>query len=202
MSTRRPLVLASASPRRRELLAQLTPEFVVSPGDVDERLDPARLQESLAALALDKAQAAAAAVPDAIVLAADTVVVIDGEVLGKPADANDARGMLRRLSGREHRVLTGVAVLDTRTGRAETRVVESRVVMRPFDAGAVDRYVASGEPLDKAGAYAIQGLGGVLVEAVAGSYSNVVGLPLDETRALLEAFGVPVRRDASSGASA
>jgi septum formation protein len=195
-------VLASASPRRRQLLAQLTPEFVVVPADVDERLEPTRLPESLAALALDKARAAAPRVPDAIVLAADTVVVVDDQVLGKPVDADDARAMLGRLSGREHAVLTGVAVLDTRTGRAATRVVTSRVVMHPFDAATVDRYVASGEPLGKAGAYAIQGLGGALVAAVAGSYSNVVGLPLDETRALLEAFGVPVRRDASSGASA
>jgi nucleoside triphosphate pyrophosphatase len=192
-------VLASASPRRRALLGELTPDFVVWPADIDERLDPERLDDSLATLAIDKARAAAARCPGAIVLAADTVVVIDGDVLGKPVDASDARAMLRRLAGREHRVLTAVAVLDTRTGRTATRVVTSRVTMKPYDAAEIERYVVSGEPLDKAGAYAIQGLGGALIEGVVGSYSNVVGLPIEATRALLQAFDVPVTPEASSG---
>jgi septum formation protein len=194
---RRPLVLASASPRRRALLARLTPGFVVSPSGVDERLDRGPLERSLATLALRKARAVVPAAPDAVVVAADTIVVIDARVLGKPTSADEARAMLRQLSGREHRVLTAVAVLDAGTGRAQTRVVASRVRMRPYDEAAIDRYVASGEPLDKAGGYAIQGLGGELVEALVGSYSNVVGLPLDETRDLLEAFGVPVTRKAA-----
>jgi septum formation protein len=187
------VILASASPRRRALLARLVPEFTVRPSDVPEDLEPGPLRQALARLALAKARAVVMHAPGAIVLAADTVVVIDGDVLGKPGDAAEARAMLRRLRGREHEVLTAVAVVDAGTGRAETTVVASRVVMRAYGDDVIDAYVGSGEPLDKAGAYAIQGLGGALVAALAGSRSNVVGLPLDETRRLLEAFGVPLR---------
>src|SRR5439155_1706266 len=114
--------------------------------------------------------------------AADTVVVFDGEALGKPAGPEEARAMLRRLRGREHEVITGVAVVDTRTGREATRAVASRVRMAAYSDVTLDSYVASGAPLDKAGAYAIQDLGGALVENFAGSYTNVVGLPVEETR--------------------
>ena len=162
------------------------------PSDLEETLAPGPLAEAVARLALDKARAVAARVREGIVLGADTVVTIDGEPLGKPADPDDARRMLRRLRGREHEVITGVAVVDVRTGRAERTTVTSRVRMADYDERALEAYVATGEPLDKAGAYAIQGAGGALVAGYEGSYSNVVGLPLAETARLLTAFGVPV----------
>jgi len=162
------------------------------PSDLEETLAPGPLAEAVARLALDKARAVAARVREGIVLGADTVVTIDGEPLGKPADPDDARRMLRRLRGREHEVITGVAVVDVRTGRAERTAVTSRVRMADYDERALEAYVATGEPLDKAGAYAIQGAGGALVAGYEGSYSNVVGLPLAETARLLTAFGVPV----------
>jgi len=162
------------------------------PSDLDETLAPGPLADAVARLALDKAQAVAARVGEGIVLGADTVVTIDGETLGKPADAADARAMLRRLRGREHEVITGVAVVDARSGRAERTAVTSRVRMAAYADGDIEAYVATGEPLDKAGAYAIQGAGGALVAGYEGSYSNVVGLPLAETARLLAAFGVAV----------
>jgi septum formation protein len=195
-------VLASASPRRRELLAELVDRFDVRPSDVDETLEPGVLEEALARLALRKARAVAADARDGIVLAADTVVVVDGAVLGKPSDPDDARRMLRALRGRVHAVVTAVAVVDAGCGRSETAVVTSRVRMARYDDAAIDRYVASGEPLDKAGAYAIQGLGGTLVDGLAGSYSNVIGLPLAATRRLLEAFSVRVREPVARRARA
>jgi septum formation protein len=131
-------------------------------------------------------------VSEGIVLGADTIVVIDGEALGKPAGAEDARAMLRRLRGREHEVVTGIAVVDARSGRSESAAVASRVRMAEYSESEIDAYVVTGEPLDKAGAYAIQGRGRVLVAGYEGSFSNVVGLPLEETARLLAGFGVPV----------
>ncbi len=162
------------------------------PSDVEEALAPGPLADAVARLALDKARAVATRVGEGVVLGADTIVVIDGEALGKPADAGDARVMLRRLRGREHEVITGVAVVDARTGRSQATVVVSRVRMAEYGEGDIEAYVATGEPLDKAGAYAIQGRGGALVAGLEGSFSNVVGLPLEETAGLLAAFGVPV----------
>jgi septum formation protein len=123
---------------------------------------------------------------------ADTVGVIDGEPLGKPADPADAAAMLRRLRGRAHEVMTGVALIDARSGREAAETVTSRVSMRDYSEGDIARYVATGEPLDKAGAYAIQGIGGALVAGLDGSRSNVVGLPLAATAALLRRFGLAV----------
>jgi septum formation protein len=150
------------------------------------------LAEAVARLALAKARAVATRVSEGVVLGADTVVVVDGRPLGKPVDPAEARAMLRRLRGREHEVVTGVAVVDARTGRAESAAVVSRVRMADYDEAAIEAYVATGEPLDKAGAYAIQGRGGTMVAGLQGSFSNVVGLPLEEAAALLAAFGVPV----------
>jgi septum formation protein len=118
--------------------------------------------------------------------------VIDGQALGKPAGPDEARAMLRRLRGREHEVITGVAVVDARTGRSEATAVVSRVRMTEYGEAEIEAYVATDEPLDKAGAYAIQGRGGALVAGLEGSFSNVVGLPLEETARMLVAFGVPV----------
>jgi len=186
------LVLASASPRRRELLKSIAPQFEVVPSEIEETLEDGPAPVAVARLALRKARAVAARVREAVVLAADTVVILDGAALGKPADAREARAMLRRLRGREHEVITGVAVLDSRTGREASTSVVSRVRMAVYSDTTLEGYVASGAPLDKAGAYAIQDLGGALVERLAGSYTNVVGLPVEETRWLLAEFGVPV----------
>jgi septum formation protein len=186
------LVLASASPRRRELLSGICSQFEVVPSEIDEALDGGPTPEAVAGLALRKARVVAARAGEAVVLAADTVVVLDGAALGKPADPEEARAMLRRLRGREHKVITGVAVVDSRTGREASLAVVSRVRMAVYSDTTLEGYVASGAPLDKAGAYAIQDLGGALVERLVGSYTNVVGLPVEETRRLLADFGVRV----------
>ena len=174
------------------MLSSLCSEFQVVPADIDETLAPGPLPQAVARVALDKARAVAARLREGVILGADTVVVVGGEVLGKPADAEAARGMLRRLRAREHDVVTGVAVVNARTGREDATAVVSRVRMTDYDEAAIEAYVATGEPLDKAGAYAIQGRGGSLVAGLEGSFSNVVGLPLEETARLLAAFGVAV----------
>lgn len=162
------------------------------PSGIEEVLEGAPTPAAVAALALAKARAVAGRVGEGIVLGADTVVVIDGDALGKPADRDAARAMLRRLRGRAHEVITGVAVVDATNGRSEATAVLTRVVMADVSDAELEAYVASGEPLDKAGGYAIQGGGAALVAGFAGSYSNVVGLPLRATATLLSAFGVPV----------
>lgn len=191
-----PLVLASASPRRRELLATICADFRVEPSEIDEQLDAAD-GSAIARLALAKARAVAERGVRGIVLGADTVVVLDGVPLGKPSSPDDARDMLQRLRGRQHVVITGVALLDTETGREASTAVLTQVVMADYTDAAIHAYVATGEPLDKAGAYAVQGLGGALVAEIIGCYTNVVGLPLTTTRRLLSAFGVGVRDAAS-----
>jgi septum formation protein len=182
------LVLASASPRRAELLALLGAPFEVRAADIDEtplaREAPASLVERLART---KAAAVAAAVADGtVVIGADTVVVCDGDVLGKPADEADAAAMLARLAGRSHQVLTGVAVARAGSPGSEVSFVESTTVwFAPLHDADIAAYVATGEPLDKAGGYGIQGIGGRLVERIEGSYHNVVGLPLAQLAAVL-----------------
>jgi septum formation protein len=181
------LVLASQSPRRRELLGLLglTPE--VRPARTDETWRPGEPAEDyVRRVAAEKA----AAVEGALVLAADTAVVLGGEVLGKPRDAEEARRMLRALSGRSHRVLTAVCVRrDSPPQRCEA-LVESEVIFAPLSDAQIDWYVGTGEPLDKAGAYALQGAGGIFVREVRGSVSNVVGLPLLEAAELLGRCGL------------
>lgn len=176
------LILASTSPRRHELLARLGLPFSVVPVDVPEaplpREKPARTAERLA---LDKAHAAAADLPsgaNALVIGADTVVAAAGRALGKPGTPERATAMLRRLRGKTHRVISGVAVVDTRTGRAIDQAAITRVHLRPMSDEEIARYVATGDPLDKAGAYAIQNQVFHPVEWILGCYSNVVGLPL------------------------
>jgi len=177
------LVLASGSPRRRAFLEQLGLTFTVSPADLDERLLPGEAPAVyVERLAREKAQEVARRHPGALVLAADTTVVLEGRVLGKPADAADAQATLRALAGRTHQVLTGVALAGQ---TLRTRVVETRVTFRQATDAELAWYVATGEPLDKAGAYALQGIGGFLVQSIEGSHSNVIGLPLVETLALL-----------------
>ena len=189
MNDARPiLVLASASPRRRELLSSLGLDFEVRPSAVNETPHPGEQPHALVRrLAIDKVRASAR--PGEIVLAADTIVTVEREVLGKPRDAGDARRMLRLLGGREHTVLTGVALMDGSTERLESAVEASRVRLAQLSAAELDWYLATGEPFDKAGAYAIQGLGAVFVEAVFGSYTNVVGLPLPTTYRVFQDLG-------------
>ncbi|HEY7649241.1 MAG TPA: Maf family protein [Methylomirabilota bacterium] len=183
------VILASASPRRRELLGRLLPRFEVVPGHVDERLEGPVGPGPVADIALRKARAVAAGRGAGIVLGADTVVVIDARALGKPGDAGQAADMLRRLRGRVHEVITGVAVVDASTSQARTVAVVSQVFMRDYTDAQIDAYVASGEPQGKAGAYAVQERGGALVAGWIGSYSNIVGLPLEATGKLLVEFG-------------
>jgi septum formation protein len=181
------LTLASRSPRRRELLAQLGVRLEVSPADTDETPRPG---EAAAEYVRRVAREKASAVGGETVLAADTVVVLDGAILGKPRGDAEARRMLRALSGRAHEVMTGVCA--RRGGREEAAVVTSGVVFAPIGEVEIAWYVATGEPRDKAGAYAVQGAGGAFVSEVRGSVSNVVGLPLVETLALLARLGFPV----------
>jgi septum formation protein len=185
------LVLASASPRRRELLGQLGLSFEVSAADIDETPHPGEPAEAyVLRLAREKARAVASRHPGAWVLAADTTVVLGDALLGKPRDAAEAREMLGRLSGRTHEVQTGVALAGP-TAEHST-VVRTRVTFRSLSAGEIAWYAGTGEPLDKAGSYAVQGKGGFLVAAVEGSPTNVIGLPLGETLELLARAGLPL----------
>jgi septum formation protein len=183
-----PLVLASASPRRQALLAQLGLFFLVDPADVDESAQPRESPRTyVTRLAQEKAEAVSHRHPGSIVLGADTTVALDGEVLGKPKDVEEAQRMLGRLTGRTHHVFTAVA---TAGPHRAVETVETLVTFAQLPPEALAYYAASGEPLDKAGGYALQGLGGFLVERISGSHSNVIGLPLVETLALLRAAGV------------
>ena len=171
------LVLASASPRRREMLSRIGLEFMLAPAEIDESLKPGEpAPDAACRLAVAKAKAVVKRHADAIILAADTLVVLGENIMGKPASPSQARDMLRALSGREHRVITGFCVLSPRW--IESGSVCSVVKFRELSAAEVAAYVHSGEPMDKAGAYAVQGQGAALVERVEGSYTNVVGMPL------------------------
>ena len=185
------LVLGSASPRRAALLRQLGLDFSVCPSDVPEVAAAGETATDLARrLAREKGAAVACSRTDAWVLSADTIVVVDGAVLGKPADAAEAGQMLRRLSDRAHEVFTAVALTAPGGAPAGEVLVRSRVEFRPLSAAEIDAYVATDEPFDKAGAYAIQGGAAHFVRRVDGSYTNVVGLPIDETRDLLARAGL------------
>lgn len=184
------IILASASPRRKELLTQMGLSFRVVAADIDEHMDrelsPDRLVEAISA---EKAAAVAAgAGANSLVIAADTVVVWNGEVLGKPADQADARRMLGELSGRTHRVYTGYTL--RRGERVVTRSEGTDVTFRPLTAEEIAAYVSTGEPMDKAGAYGIQGLGSMLVEGIRGDYFNVMGLPVCALGKALGEFGI------------
>ena len=181
------LILASGSPRRVELLGQIGLPFTVQAPAIDET---PRAAETAAVYVerMAREKAHALSVADAVVLAADTVVVLDGRILGKPADAEDAVATLRALGGRRHEVLTAIALCDGETLHSE--VVSTAVTFVPIDEDLARAYVATGESADKAGSYGIQGIGGILAERIEGSYSAVVGLPLAETERALIRFGV------------
>jgi septum formation protein len=191
------IILASASPRRAALLQQIGLPFHIQPSILNEEGGWVELgdeaAEALACrLARAKAQEVAARVGRGLVIGADTIVVCDGIAYGKPRNAEEAQAILLRLAGRTHQVITGAAVVEAETGRAEVAAAVTQVRMRAFDAGEAAAYVTSGEPLDKAGAYAIQGRGALLVDGIEGDYSNVVGLPLVTLEELLRRFGVDV----------
>ncbi len=186
------LILASASPRRRELMGYFDVPFAVVPATGPET-PPAGADggETARALSLAKAKEVADAHPDAVVIGADTVVEADGAILGKPRDEADARRMLRLLSGREHRVYTGVTVI--KDGKALSRQAMTRVFFRAMTEDEIDAYVATGEPMDKAGAYGYQGRAGLYVERIEGDFFNVVGLPLCLLGRMLREMGVELR---------
>jgi septum formation protein len=183
------VILASQSPRRRELLTLVGIAHEVRPADVDESVHPGeRPKPHAERLARAKAAKLAAEEPDAIVIAADTIVVIDDDFMSKPVDAAEAKAMLHRLSGRVHAVMTAVAV--ARGDRIESAVEEVEVEFRPLDDAEIDRYIATGEPLDKAGAYGIQGYGATIVRRIHGDYFAVMGLSLVTVVALLDRLGI------------
>jgi septum formation protein len=182
------LLLASSSPRRRDLLSRLTTDFTVVPSRIDEQATGAPAEQAVE-LARAKAQAVERHGP-AVILAADTIVVIDDSILGKPRDRAEAQTMLRRLSGREHSVLTGLYVWNTGTGEAREHCEETRVTFRPLDNAEIEAYLDGGEFHDKAGAYAIQGAAAVFISGIHGDYTNVMGLPLCRTTLLLREVGV------------
>jgi len=185
------IVLASSSPRRRRLLEQVgVPHEAVDPGEVETTAG--RPEEQVMENAAAKARKVAEEVGGGLVVGADTVVVVDGRLLGKPEDASEAVAMLRTLSGRVHRVMTAVVVVDAVSGRAEMDIAETRVYMRALSEEEIEAYVATGEPLGKAGGYAIQGVGALLVDDVRGCFYNVVGLPLSRLERLLKRFGVHI----------
>ena len=186
------LLLASASPRRRALLAELGWAFDVCPAEVDETSREGEPPEDLVArLAREKALHVGTLFPDRWVLGADTVVAVDRRVLGKPSDREESRSMLRLLQGRSHRVLTGVALVSPGED-PRVEVACTTVRFRPLDEAALGAYAASGEGDDKAGSYAIQGKGALLVEGIEGCYFNVVGLPLHLLSGMLQAAGWPL----------
>ena len=181
------LILASGSPRRRELLAKMGYEFEILVPDVDEHVQgPAR--EVVDILSRRKADAAAAQLRDGVIIASDTLVSMNGDVLGKPGDEADAHRMLRELSGHTHEVYTGVTLADAADGRRLSRVVCTRVRFRNLTDDEIRTYIRTGEPMDKAGAYAIQGGAHGFVEGLEGSYENVIGFPVDDIQAMLDEF--------------
>lgn len=183
------LILASASPRRAELLRQLQPEFKIVPSDaaeiIDEQLSPLELCQLNAHR---KARAVAKNIPDALVLGADTLVFLDCEVMGKPRDLADARRMLGRLQGCTHQVVTGVSLIHLRGRRERLFAVGTDVTFRPLDESQINGYLSRMNPLDKAGAYAIQEHGDMIVSEISGSYSNVVGLPVERLQSELDGW--------------
>ena len=185
----KPLILASASPRRAELLQQIGLTFEVCAADIDETPQACELpRDYVLRMAKEKALAIAPRFPQAVVIASDTSVVVDGTVLGKPVDAGDASRMLQLLSGRSHQVMTSVCVYSAEY--TDLVVNETDVWFKPLSTSEIEAYWRSGEPADKAGAYAIQGLGAMFVERIDGSYSGVMGLPLFDVARMLHDAGV------------
>jgi len=188
-----PVILASSSPRRRELLQGLGIPFTVLSSDVDESTSPELTpQEIVESLAQRKAREVAKNVSDGLVIGADTIVVLDGNVLGKPRDEADAFQMLQSLQGREHTVYSGVAIVDVKAGREEVAHRSTKVRIRSLTEHEIKAYITTKEPMDKAGSYAIQGIGATIVDSIEGDYFTVVGLPLNLMADMLSRFGVQI----------
>lgn len=186
----RPLVLASASPRRRDIMRGLGLRFEVDASDIDETPPPGMgIDELVLDLATQKGRDVATRHPDALIISADTLVELDGRIFGKPIDESEARRMLTEMSGRTHRVATGLVTFDPASGATSSRIIETLVTFRQIGSSEIDAYIATGEPLDKAGAYGIQGLGAVFVAGIEGDYFNVAGLPVAALNELLEEAG-------------
>jgi septum formation protein len=187
------IILASGSPRRKELLEQVGLEFEVIPSDYEEDLSLELGPHDLAkALSLGKVQDVANKHRDAVVIGADSLLVFEGRGYGKPADGKEVKELLSRLSGKRHEVVTGLTIIEAGVGRVVSKAVETKVYFRKLTEGEIEAYVASGEPMGKAGAYAIQGLGAVLIEKIEGDFYNVVGLPVAVVAESLKEFGVEV----------
>ena len=187
------IILASASPRRKDLLEQIGLSFRVEPSNYQENirldLEPHELAKSLS---LEKARLVARNHRNALVIAADTFIVFEGKILGKPRTETEAKEMLKAMIGKPHSVITGFSIIDADSNKTVSGSVETRVHLRKLGSDEIDAYVRSKEPLDKAGAYAIQGLGSVIVEKIEGDYFNVIGLPLSTLAESLKEFGVHI----------
>ena len=189
--TKSPFILASNSPRRSILLNQIKLEFTVTPARIrEEILKSERPADYVKRIALKKGEKVASEYPDRTVIAADTIVVLQDKILGKPKSQKMAKEMLRELRGKEHKVITGVSVINKSKNKALCRSIETRVTMKPFSNEEIDSYVKTKEPLDKAGGYGIQEKGAVLVDSIKGSYTNVVGLPLEALWEMLKETGL------------
>ncbi len=187
------IILASASPRRQELLSRIGLKFDIEPGNCEEDISPELEPHELArSLSLQKAKLVAVRHKNALIIAADTFIVAGGRIMGKPHTENEARTMLKTICGRSHSVITGFSLIDTTTGKTLSDSVETKVHIRKLTLAEIDAYVKTREPLDKAGGYAIQGLGAVIVNRIEGDYYNVMGLPLSALTEALREFGVRV----------
>ena len=187
------IILASASPRRKELLERIGLKFDVEAGNYEEEIiagiEP---HELVRQLSLKKAQAVAVGHKNVIIIAADTIGVLGNKILGKPHTEDEARKMLKEISGKPHTVITGFTILDTATDKVLSETVDTKVYIKQLTLPEIDAYVKTGEPLDKAGAYAIQGLGAVIVEKIEGDYYNVMGLPLNALVEALKEFTINI----------
>jgi len=189
------LVLASQSPRRRELLKEISNQFEVAPSSVKEVLDLGlRPEENARNIARAKAESVAPNFPDCWVIGADTLVAMDDEIFGKPDDEKDAERILTRLNGREHIVVTGICVVGPE--KSLDKFVVSKIKIKPLTIQEIKNYIGTGEPMDKAGAYAIQGKGSFMVRSFSGSKTNIIGLPLDELKLLLKKTKYPLEENA------
>ncbi|MFH0768115.1 MAG: nucleoside triphosphate pyrophosphatase [Chloroflexota bacterium] len=187
------IILASASPRRKELLEKIGLRFEVEPSNyVEDMRSEAEPHELAKKVSLEKAKVVASKHNDAIVIAADTFGVFRGKILGKPNTEVEAKRMLQTINGKSHLVITGFTIIDTKKNKALSRAVETKVYIRRLTTSEIDAYVESKEPLDKAGGYAIQGLGSVIVEKIEGDYFNVMGLPLSALTESLKEFEVNI----------
>jgi septum formation protein len=187
------IILASASPRRKELLEKIRLKFEIDPSDCEEDINPEfDPQEIVQQLSIIKAKSVAARHKNALIIAADTIGVMGDKILGKPHTEDEACKMLHEISGKSHLVITGFSILDTTTNKIVTGIVNTRVYIKKLTGQEIDAYVKTGEPLDKAGAYAIQGIGAVIVEKIEGDYYNVMGLPLNALTEALKEFGINI----------